>query len=136
MHKERFELALQVIAHVPTEKLSLDIWRITSINSGTIACAAGWITFDSRFEALGLTDYVGGEPYCDGCFGFDALAKFFDISGSLARAVFGARCEQPLSAASFQRAYTTDKSLWEARVNLLLDDPEQFRCIYSIEAIS
>lgn len=54
---------------------------------GYSACAVGHAMFDHRFNALGLVNHKGAPSY-QGETDWDAVEKFFDISGSTAWKLF------------------------------------------------
>jgi hypothetical protein len=82
MNRARLEHLLTVLDCVPEGAFQMDNWVC-----GTTACAIGWAAQDSIFKEEGLT-LMFHTPQFNEASGFYAVENFFDISVSIARALF------------------------------------------------
>lgn len=68
-----------VLENVDPSKYDSAVWYSPATASAPErACAAGWAARDPHFRMQGLI-LKEGSPYFEGCTGFAALRKFFDL---------------------------------------------------------
>lgn len=81
-----------IIPKLNINNLRFDEWES---NCGTFMCLAGHSAYDETFNRMGLILTDGGDPFLNAeeyerlYIGFEALERFFGLSPSICREIFG-----------------------------------------------
>jgi hypothetical protein len=131
MNIELFDDAMEFIASLSDSQLKLHSWQdldmeryiITSssqVECGTIACAAGWLTLNPQFEALGLKVGVCGVPTFKNQEAYWAMADLFNLPYRVAVNLFSRRgFDDADTFSETAMENMTDRQLWLSRARIV-----------------